>query len=165
MDSNANTPIATLSYEWTEEYYAQFTDTLNKSLLGRTSIWFFIVWYVLIALILFLIGGAFNICIGVFLCFCAIYMVWNKYKGNSVSAIYKSYKIYQGLVTSYEFYDTHFVVSDKFGTNSYPYDLLYTIKSSKYGYVLCLSKVGGYFIPKGQCSQTLIQFINGIEHE
>lgn len=163
MDSTTNTPFATLSYEWSEEYYRQFTDTLNNSLIGRISIWFFIGWYVLIALILFTSGGISNVCIGLFLCLYVIYMIWNRYKGYSVSAIYKSCKMCKDLTVSNEFYDNHFVVTDKFGTNTIPYDILYTIKSSKFGYVLCISKLGGYFIPKEVCSKELILFIENLK--
>lgn len=164
MNQTTNQPIASISYEWTEEYYKQFADTLNKSLIGKSIFWFFIVWFVLMALLLMFMGGTFNICVGTLLGIIAIYMVWNKYNGYSYSSIYKSCKIYQGLIVSFDFYDNYFVVSDKFGTNTLPYDILYSVKSSKFGYVLCTSKLGGYFIPKGECSDTLIHFINNLRN-
>ena len=159
MDSTTKAPFATLSYEWSEEYFSQVADTLNNSLIRRTSEWFFIVWYMLMALILFIIGGVYNVFIGLVLCLCAIYIIWNRYKGYSVSAIYKSYKMYEDLTVFYEFYEKHFVVTDKFGSNTYPYSILYSIKSSKYGYALCLSKVSGFFIPKSACDKQLITLL------
>lgn len=164
MNQNSNQPIASISFEWTEEYYKQFADTLNKSLIGKSISWFVCAWFVLLAFLLFLAGGIINICFGIFLCILLIYNVWYRYKGYSISAIYKSFKIYHGLTVSFDFYDNYFVVSDKFGTNTLPYDILYTVKSSKFGYVLCTSKVSGHFIPKSECSDTLIRFINNLRN-
>lgn len=163
MNQTTNQPIASISYEWTEEYYKQCAETLNKSIIVKSISWFFIAWFILLAFLLFLAGGTINVCLGVFLCIVLIYNVWYR-KEYSISAIFKSYKIYHGLTVSFEFYDNYFVISDKFGTNTLPYDILYSVKSSKFGYVLCTSKLGGYFIPKGECSDTLIHFINNLRN-
>ena len=165
MNQNTNQPFASISYEWTAEYYNQCAETLNQSLIGKSIVWFFIAWFVLMALLLMFMGGTLNICVGTLLGIIAIYMVWSKCSGYSYSAIYKSYKIYHGLTVTFDFYDNYFVVSDKFGTNTLPYDILYTIKSSKFGYVLCTSKVSGHFIPKSECSDSLIHFINNLSND
>ncbi len=164
MDSAQIPPFATLSYEWSKEYYSQSIYTMNNPLFRPVSIWFLIVVYILGALILFIIGDGFDVCFGLYLCLYAIYMIWNKYKGDSVSAIYKSCKMYKDLVVFYEFYDKHFVVKDKYGTNTIPYDMLYTIKSSTFGYVLCTSNLCGLFIPKEFCSNELILFIENLRN-
>lgn len=108
---------------------------------------------------MFLIGTPFYIGLGVFFLIIGIYYGWSEYKGRSVSAVYQSYKLAHGLPLQFEFFDTYFVVSDKYGTNTYPYNILYSIKSSKYGYVLCVSKVSGYFIPKSVCDKQLITLL------
>lgn len=163
MNQTTNQPIASISYEWTEEYYKQCAETLNKSIIVKSISWFFIAWFVLLAFLLFLTGGTINVCLGVFLCIVLIYDVWYR-KEYSIPAIFKSYKIYHGLTVSFEFYDNYFVISDKFGTNTLPYDILYSVKSSKFGYVLCTSKLSGHFIPKSECSDTLIRFINNLRN-
>ncbi len=164
MDQNANQFIASISYEMTEEKYKQFAETLNQSLIGKSIFWVFIAWYLFMALLLMSTGATFNICTGALLGIIVIYSVWSKYRGNSYSAIYKSYKIYHGLIVSSDFYDNYFVVSDKFGSSTLPYDILYTVKASKYGYVLCTSKLSGHFIPKSECSDTLISLLNNLEN-
>lgn len=111
---------------------------------------------------MFLIGTTFFVIFGIFLCGISLYYGWNEYKGFSTSSIFKSYKMYQGLNVQYAFYDSYVVIADKYGSNKLPYELFYTIKSSKYGYVLCVSKVSGFFIPKCGVSEQLVKLIEQI---
>lgn len=111
---------------------------------------------------MFLIGTTFFVIFGIFLCGISLYYGWNEYKGFSTSAIFKSYKMYQGLNVKFDFYDSYVVIADKYGSNKLPYELFYAVKSSKYGYVLCVSKVSGYFIPKSKCNEQLTRLISQI---
>lgn len=165
MNQTTNQPIASISYEWTEEYYNRLIHTQYNPVNTLLARWFIIAFYGLSALFWFFIGDEFSIIFGLFLSICAIFLTMIRYYGYSVYAIYKSLKIYHGLTVSFEFYDKYFVVSDKFGTNTLPYDILYSVQSSKFGYVLCTSKISGYFIPKEECSDTLIQFINNLKND
>ena len=137
MDTSHEEPLATVSYEWTEEYFSQFTSIMR----GSMARWF---------------------PVGIFMCGITLYSGWNEYKGFSTSAIFKSYKMYQGLNVQFDFYDSYVVIADKYGSNKLPYELFYAIKSSKYGYVLCVSKVGGFFVPKSKCSEKLTLLIGQI---
>ena len=156
MEKNDKTLITTVSYEWSEEYFIQFATILSSSMTEKSLRWLPIAWNIIIALFMFLIGIPFYIGLGSFLLIIGIYYGWSEYKGKSVSAVYQSYKLAHELLLQFEFFDTYFVVSDKYGTNTYPYNILYSIKSSKYGYVLCVSKVSGFFIPKSACDKQLI---------
>lgn len=70
--------------------------------------------------------------------------------------------MYQGLNVQYDFYDSYVVTTDKYGYANVPYEVFYDVKSSKYGYVLCVSKVSGFFIPKGAVSEQLVKLIEQI---
>lgn len=158
MDTSHEEPLATVSYEWTEEYFSQFTSIMR----GSMARWIPVVWNLIVTLFMFLIGTILFVIFGIFMCGITLYSGWNEYKGFSTSAIFKSYKMYQGLNVQFDFYDSYVVIADKYGTNKLPYELFYTIKSSKYGYVLCVSKVGGFFVPKSKCSEKLALLIGQI---
>ena len=162
MDASNKQPIATVSYEWTEEYFSQFSSILRGSMAEKSARWLPIAWNLILAILMFLIGTTFFVIFGIFLCGISLYYGWNEYKGFSTSAIFKSYKMYQGLNAKFDFYDSYVVIADKYGSNKLPYELFYAVKSSKYGYVLCVSKVSGYFIPKSKCNEQLTRLISQI---
>ena len=162
MEASNKEPLATVSYEWTEEYFSQFSSILRGAMAEKSARWFPIAWNLIIVLFMFLIGTTFFVIFGIFLCGITLYDVWNEYKGFSTSAIFDSYKIYQGLNVKFDFYDSYVVKADKYGSNKLPYELFYAIKSSKYGYVLCDSKVSGFFIPKRGASEQLVKLIEQI---
>lgn len=128
----------------------------------KSARWLPIAWNLIVALFMFLIGTTFFVIFGFFLCGIALYYGWNEYKGFLTSAIFKSCKMYQGLNVKYDFYDSYVVIADKYGSIKLPYELFYAIKSSKYGYVLCVSKVSGFFIPKCAASEQLVKLIEQI---
>ena len=161
MEASNKEPLATVSYEWTEEYFSQFASTLRGSMSDKSMKWLPIAWNLIIALFMFLIGTTFFVIFGIFLCGVAFYG-WNEYRANSNSAIFKSYKMYQSLTMQFDFYDSYVTITDKYGYNTLPYEVFYTLKSSKYGYVLCVSKVSGYFIPKSKCNEHLTRLISQI---
>lgn len=162
MGASNKQPIATVFYEWTEEYFSQFSSILRGSMAEKSARWLPVAWNLIVAFLMFLIGTTFFITFGIFLCGITFYYGWNEYKGSSTSAIFKSYKMYQGLNVQYDFYDSYVVIADKYGSNKLPYKLFYAIKSSKYGYVLCVSKVSGFFIPKSVASEQLVKLIEEI---
>lgn len=155
MEASNKEPLATVSYECTEEYFSQFSSTLRGSMVEKSVRWLPIAWNLVIALFMFLIGTTFFVIFGLFLCGVALYYGWNEYNGYSTSAIFKSCKMYQNLTVQFDFYDSYVTITDKYGYNTLPYEVFYTLKSSKYGYVLCVSKVSGYFIPKSKCNEKL----------
>lgn len=161
MEASNKELLATVSYEWTEEYFSQFSSTLRGSIVEKSVRWLPIAWNLIVALFMFMIGSTFFVIFGIFLCGVAFYG-WNEHKGYSTTAIFKSYKMYQGLNVKFDFYDSYVVIADKYGSNKLPYELFYAIKSSKYGYVLCVSKVSGLFIPKGGASEQLVKLIEQI---
>lgn len=162
MDASNKQPIATVSYEWTEEYFSQFSSILRGSMAEKSARWLPIAWNLILAILMFLIGTTFFVIFGIFLCGISLYYGWNEYKGFSTSTIFKSYKMYQGLNVQYDFYDSYVVTTDKYGYTNVPYEVIYDVKSSKYGYVLCVSKVSGFFIPKCGVSEQLVKLIEQI---
>lgn len=163
MDNNQKEVISSASYEWTEEYFSQYAATIRGTS-EKIMTCVTIAWLVIVAILLFLIGTTLNILLGAFLLIATIYYWWYGYSGHSISAIYKSCKIFHGVTLRFDFHDLYIAVSDKFGSTIIPYNLLYDIKQSKYGFVLCVSKVSGYFIPKGACSDELVSFIENLKN-
>lgn len=164
MDTPQQEPLATVSYEWTEEIYERSAITMNYMYERKFRLLNFVftsgvaLWLFLIGLIL---GDIFNIVVGIVIFLIAL---WAR-KASSISTVYKSSKIFHGLTEQFNFYDSCVVHTTEYGQDIVPYDKLYTIKSSKYGYMLCISKVSGYFIPQQKCTDNLIQLFEHIKTE
>ena len=157
---NASPSIASVSYNMSLDYYRQFCAIMQSSMI--ITRWLPIVWVAIWALVLMLCG---EFIFGSFLVISDGYLIWNEIKGFSPTAIYNSCKIMHGLYLSMDFYENIFIYTDKFGSQRVPYEMLYSIKSSKYGYALLTSKGNGYFVPKGVCSNELISFIENLKND
>lgn len=155
MNINTTTPIASVSFKWSSDYYRQFCVTVRASAMFS---WFSIVWLAIFAVLLILDGG-FKTYLGILLIIFDLFLIWNVFSGISPTAVYKSYKLLQGLSTFVEFFDDKLVITNDYSFIKLPYDMLYAIKSSKYGYAFMASKASGYFVPRELCSDELISFI------
>ena len=162
MDNNQKGIILSASCESTEEYFYQYVRTLRGTA-DKVSIRVISVWFIFVGILSFKSGTTSDIIIGAFLLIGAIYF-WYIYSSHYISVLYNSYRMSHGVTLRFEFNDSYVRVSDKFGNNTIPYNLLYAIKQSKYGFVLCVSKASGYFIPKGVCSNDLISFIENLKN-
>lgn len=162
MDKLHNDLIATANFEWCEEYFSQFVSIAgNKKLIPMASFRSYLVLCFGIGMIYVL--ETVSVCLGIFFCLLSIRMFCRIYKSWSAPAVYKSCKRLHGLAVKYEFYDQALVITDKYGVQTQPYELLWNVKSSKHGYVLLDSKTSGYFIPRKECSESITNLIENIK--
>ena len=162
MEENNQIIIGEISYEWSLDYYCQFIAMIRKSKLIWVATWIPTLWITVIGILL-IIGG--SIFFGVCFCVCGAYFIWNELKGNSPKAVFKTYKKMHGLKENITFTSDKLIQNNIFGSEILPFNLLYDIRSSKYGYALLDSKCSGYFIPKGACTQEVISFIENLISE
>jgi len=164
MPQNENEPKAIVKYEWSADLYRLFNHTAFNSVIDTGFSWFFIALLSIGAIMLIPTGDWGSIFLGLIFAYYAIIYTWYQQR-YSIKAVYKSYKAMHGLSIQILFHDNYLIYSNQYSIEKIPYDMLYQIKSSKYGYALLLSKCNGIFVPKGECPKELIQLIENIRHD
>lgn len=122
-----------------------------------------------LSIVLFLYGGIIEIrhsyLLGVigFAAAILIYLFFIRLIG--INVYYNKYKLIKGETYTINLCYDHLEASDKRGSLSIPYEDLYKIKRSKYGYVLMLGAVQGIFIPIEFCSDSVHEILRKIQND
>ena len=78
------------------------------------------------------------------------------------SRIFKTNKILQNTIVTYEFYDTYFTDSHEYGNSKIEYEKLHKIIETKTNFYLMISKNQGFLLSKESLPQGLDAFLRSI---
>ena len=78
------------------------------------------------------------------------------------SRIFKTNKVLQNTIVTYEFFDTYFTVTDEYGNSRLDYKKLHKIIETKTNFYLMISKNQGFLLSKESFPQGLDDFLRSI---
>ena len=78
------------------------------------------------------------------------------------SRIFKTNKVFQNTIVTYEFFDTYFTVSDEYGNSRLDYKKLHKVIETKTNVYLMISKNQGFLLSKESFPQGLDAFLRSI---
>ncbi len=82
-----------------------------------------------------------------------------------IKKVFASNKVLQDTDANYEFYKTHFVETDDYGTTQLEYSKLNKIIETKTNFYLMIAKNQGFILSKSEFPQGLTEFLRAVKQE